>query len=286
MSSLTEHIASATQLYSQNTNMTEVKEALAYISPDSCRDEWAKVGMALKSEFGDAGYPAFDTWSQGSDKYKESDCKSTWQSINGTGGVGIATLFMMAKKGGYKPRTKGMHKPFKAPLSASRPSPMGESKDLAKSCEIAKKYWDESAPELPHPYAEKKGFPDHGLRVNGKWLVAQAYNAEGQIQSAQRINGKEKLNLKGCTIKGAYYPIAGDTSTVVICEGWATGKSINAATRFAVAVAFGKGNLKCIAQLMQEKFPDSQLIVAADNDHVKIAEEAAMSVRGLVVIPW
>ena len=283
MSSL---LASPNQLQPQSTNMTEIEEALAYISPDISRAEWAKVGMALKSELGDDGYAVFDTWSQGSDKYNASDYKSTWRSINGDGGVTIATLFGKAKEGGYKATNNGVYKPYKAARSASKRSPISEPKDLAKSCEIAKKYWDESAPELPHPYAEKKGFPDHGLRVNGKWLVAQAYNAEGQIQSAQRINGKEKLNLKGCTIKGAYYPIAGDTSTVVICEGWATGKSINAATRFAVAVAFGKGNLKCIAQLMQEKFPDSQLIVAADNDHVKIAEEAAMSVRGLVVIPW
>jgi len=286
MTSLTEHIASAAQLYSQNTSMSDVEEALAYISPDICRDEWVKVAMALKSEIGDAGYSMFDTWSQDSNKYDESACKSTWRSIKDSGGVRIGTLFMMAKEGGFKPLNNGAYKPFKTALSASKPLPIDEAKALTKSCEIAKKYWDESVPGKAHPYADKKGFPDHGLRVNGKWLVAQAYNAEGQIQSAQRINGKEKLNLKGCTIKGAYYPIAGDTSTVVICEGWATGKSINAATGFAVAVAFGKGNLKCIAQLMQEKFPDSQLIVAADNDHVKIAEEAAMSVRGLVVIPW
>jgi putative DNA primase/helicase len=286
MTILTEHITNETLLYSQNTSRSDAEEALAYISPDICRDEWVQVAMALKSELGDDGYAVFDTWSQGSDKYKESDCKSTWRSINGDGGVTIATLFGKAKEGGYKATNNGVYKPFRAPLSASKPSPIDEPKDLTKSCEIAQKFWDESVPGKAHPYADKKGFPDHRLRVNGKWLVAQAYNAEGQIQSAQRINGKEKLNLKGCTIKGAYYPIAGDTSTVVICEGWATGKSINAATRFAVAVAFGKGNLKCIAQLMQEKFPDSQLIVAAENDHVKIAEEAAMSVRGLVVIPW
>ncbi|MFC1776348.1 PriCT-2 domain-containing protein, partial [Pseudomonadota bacterium] len=225
--------------------MTEIKEALTYISPDICRDEWAQVAMALRSELGDDGYAVFDTWSQGSDKYKESDCKSTWRSITSDGGVGIGTLFMMAKEGGYKPVKNGAHKPFKAPSIAPKPTPIDEPKDLTKSCEIAQKYWDESVPGKAHPYADKKGFPDHGLRVHGDQLCVPAYNRDKQIQSIQRIShdGKKK-NLGSTKMKGCFHLIHGDPSTIVISEGWATAKSVNAATKYVSVVSFGCAGLK------------------------------------------
>ena len=121
--------------------------------------------MSLKSEYGEAGYLVFDTWSQGSDKYNINDCKSTWRSINGTGGVGIGTLFMMAKEGGYKPKQNGAHKPFKAAIGAPKPSPANESTELIKSCEITQKFWAESVSGVPHEYADRKGVDD------AKWNV-------------------------------------------------------------------------------------------------------------------
>jgi len=286
MSSLTEHIANVNHLYSQNTSMTDIKEALAYISPDICRDEWVQVGMALKSDLGDDGYAVFDTWSQGSDKYNASDCKSTWRSINSTGGIRIATLLMMAKKGGHKQRTKGMHKPFNAPLSASKPLPIEEPKSLTKSCEIAQKFWDESVPGKSHPYADKKRLSTHGLRVHGDQLCVPAYNENKQIQSIQRIShdGKKK-NLANTKIKDCFHFIGGDTSTIVICEGWATAKSVNAATNYASVVSFGCAGLMKIAILFRDKAPDSLIIIAADTDHVKEAQTAAMAVSGLVAVP-
>lgn len=33
----------------------EIESALSYISPDMERGEWAKIGMAIKSELGDGG---------------------------------------------------------------------------------------------------------------------------------------------------------------------------------------------------------------------------------------
>jgi putative DNA primase/helicase len=84
----------------------QVEKALVYISPDEARDDWVLVGMALKNEFGAAGFGMFDRWSQGSDKYKAADVKSTWKSIKAGGGTGIGTLFKKAKDAGFDLKTE------------------------------------------------------------------------------------------------------------------------------------------------------------------------------------
>ena len=56
-----------------------VRTALAYIPPNLPRDEWARVGMAIKSEFSDgAGLDLFDKWSAGDkDGYDATAVQST-----------------------------------------------------------------------------------------------------------------------------------------------------------------------------------------------------------------
>lgn len=44
-------------------------------------DDWLKVGMALKHQFGEAGFELFDEWSQRSAKYDAHDCERRWKSF-------------------------------------------------------------------------------------------------------------------------------------------------------------------------------------------------------------
>ena len=80
----------------QQTTLQDVYDALQYLDPNCSRDEWVKVGMGIKNEFGDAGFDAFDSWSAGSERYKPSDVKSTWRSIKAGGGTTIKSVFKMA----------------------------------------------------------------------------------------------------------------------------------------------------------------------------------------------
>ena len=57
------------------SDLAEAAFALQFISPDTCREDWVRVGMSLKSEYSEAAYPVLDTWSQGSEKYNTNDCK-------------------------------------------------------------------------------------------------------------------------------------------------------------------------------------------------------------------
>lgn len=81
----------------------EVAEALAYLN-ESDRETWVRMAMAIKSEFGDAGFGAWDDWSQGYAKYKAGDATSVWKSCKGAGSVTLGTLIHEAMQAGWKPR--------------------------------------------------------------------------------------------------------------------------------------------------------------------------------------
>src|SRR5262249_16818490 len=90
--------------------------ALRFINADD-RDVWVKMGMALRSHLGDAGYPVWDRWSQSSQKYNARDQQHKWRSFNGSG-VGIGTLFHHAQERGWRPRELQLTKAGK-PLAAA-----------------------------------------------------------------------------------------------------------------------------------------------------------------------
>ena len=81
-----------------------VREALGYITASLPRDDWARVGMAIKSEFDDdTGLALFEDWSATADGHDPAATRSTWRSIKAGGGVTIGTLLHMAKEGGFMP---------------------------------------------------------------------------------------------------------------------------------------------------------------------------------------
>jgi hypothetical protein len=84
----------------EKVDASEAEEMLGYVSPDCSREEWLRVGMALRDEFGDFAFSVWDSWSAGSAKYKQREMHSIWRSFNGQG-VGIGTLIYYAQQGGW-----------------------------------------------------------------------------------------------------------------------------------------------------------------------------------------
>ena len=79
----------------QSDDERRVERALQRIDADD-RDVWLRVGMALKSHFGDTGRALWDQWSQQSDKFNPADQTRTWRSLLGSG-IGIGTIFYLAR---------------------------------------------------------------------------------------------------------------------------------------------------------------------------------------------
>jgi len=67
-------------LNNQRLSREAVWKMLQYI-PAHNRDTWVKVGMALKSEFRDDGFPLFDEWSQSADNYSTKSAIAVWRSF-------------------------------------------------------------------------------------------------------------------------------------------------------------------------------------------------------------
>lgn len=98
-----------TQQYNSSPSEDEIRHALGFIDANCARDEWARIGMAIKSELGDAGFSLFNEWSQSADSYCKKACSSTWKSIKAVGSgssIKIGSLFSKAKECGWKPDTK------------------------------------------------------------------------------------------------------------------------------------------------------------------------------------
>lgn len=106
----------------------------------------------------------------------------------------------------------------------------------------------------------------------------------------------DKLFLAGGKLKGGYFPIPAahgeKNGPLFVCEGYATGATIHAATEAAVLVAFNCGNLLAVAEMARAQYPDREIIVCADDDHatngnpgLTKATEAALAVKALLAVP-
>lgn len=151
-----------------------------------------------------------------------------------------------------------------------------------------------------HPYLRAKGLtsaPGARQSADGELLIP-LYDGNGQLAGVQRIatDGTKRFVL-GFAKKGAFGWLEGDTATVLVCEGYATGCSLNAATGCAVAVALDAGNLLSVTPVIRSRFPQARLVVCADNDQwtrihgelrnvgVEKANQAAALVNATVVCP-
>jgi putative DNA primase/helicase len=150
-----------------------------------------------------------------------------------------------------------------------------------------------------HAYLTRKSVaPVGGILIgdDGR-LVLPILDATGAIQSLQFIaQDGGKLFLSGGKIKGGFFPIQAangeKAGRLYICEGYATGATIHAATADAVLVAFNCGNLKAVAEMARDQYPDREIVICADDDAktagnpgLSKATEAALAVKAKLAVP-
>lgn len=173
-----------------------------------------------------------------------------------------------------------------------------DRKRKAEARDRARKIWDSAPPGAEHPYLARKGVRAHGARIVSSGpregdLVVTLRDADGKLHSLQFIGTDGgKLFLSGGRKRGCYYGMGKPSGVLYIAEGFATAASIHEATGQAVAVAFDAGNLLPVAESLRAKFPDLNLVIAADDDYftdgnpglVK-ATEAAVAVGARLAVP-
>lgn len=289
--------------------------ALAFVSPDLPRDEWVRVGMALKSEFGEDGFVMFDEWSRSGQTYDPRAVRDTWKSIKSSGGTTIATLFHLATDAGWKPDRPPPPPPPPDPkkIERAKREELRRQRKQASAAGNAEALYKLARPCQAHPYLKAKGVePVKGLRTidaaeairpggsfgpaitsaAGRLLVVPILDEAGAIQSLEVITGDgAKGYLEGAKKSAGLFVITerDPGAAVFLAEGLATGQSVHAATGARVHIAFDAPNLRAVAEVTRRRFPDARIVVAGDRDESgagqKAARSAARAVGGLVMLP-
>lgn len=161
---------------------------------------------------------------------------------------------------------------------------------------LALRHWQAATPaRVNHPYLVRKGVQPYGIRAAGSALLVPMRCTAGKLHGLQTIfaDGTKRFTAGGKK-QGCYHAIGKPDGVLIVCEGYATGASIHAATGQAVAVAFDATNLLPVAKALQAKYPALGLVIAADDDwqapmvntgQAK-AQEAALATGATVVMPY
>lgn len=132
-------------------------------------------------------------------------------------------------------------------------------------------YQEAEAAKADHPYLVRKQIKPVGAikQLGDRLLIpmVEAVQGVGVMASLQFIQPDGfKPYKKGGKVKGCWFQIAGTTERVYIVEGYATGASVHMATGATVYVAFNAGNLYEVASYVVQAHPDSQVVIAGDDD--------------------
>ena len=150
-----------------------------------------------------------------------------------------------------------------------------------------------------HGYLVRKQVKRLGdLRIaNDGRLALPVLDAKGAVMSLQFIAPDgDKLFLAGGKLKGGYFPILAANGEknghLYICEGYATGATIHAATGATVLVSFTAGNLLAVAEMARAQYPNREIVLCADDDAktpgnpgLAKATEAALAAKALLAVP-
>lgn len=289
--------------------------ALVSIDPNLPRDDWVRVGMALKSELGESGFQYFDDWSKNGQSYDPRATRDAWKSFKEGGPVKIATLYHLAQMAGWKPDRPAPSPPPPDPKKIEREkrAELKRLRDQASAAGNARALLKIAKPCQAHSYLKAKGVsPVKGLKVidaadairsgckfgpeitaeSGRLLLVPIVNEAGEVQSVEAITEDGKKGyLLGAKKRDGYFVSgdkAGDT-VVYLVEGLATGLSVYQATGARGLVAFDAGNLKPVAEITRRRFPGGRIVIAGDLDESetgqKKARAAAAAVNGLAIFP-
>ncbi len=129
-----------------------------------------------------------------------------------------------------------------------------------------------------NPYCVKKRVTPEGVRAfTDGTLVVPMWRWDTE-REAGRIAGLQKIMsdgvkrfTKNMAKEGAFCrlgPVPAEAQTLIVCEGWATGRSIRMAINEShpVFVAFDAGNLLPVITMLRQRYPGSKIVIAADDD--------------------
>lgn len=268
------------------------------------RDIWVRVGMAIRAECGEAGFPIWDAWSRTAPNYQERDAHDVWRSFGDSGPVGLGSLFHLAQEGGWSDSAPRRELSSEEVEARRRSREEADAKDRAERQRVqaqAARWAAEllaGAPEADgHDYLHHKGLRPvptlrtvHAARVRkltgwtpkgkagalqGDLLAARCVRPGSGVAVALELIDADgrKAGLPGRgTRAGAFWstslplPKPAEASTILLGEGVATVLSGTQATGIFGVASLSSSNLINVAQGLRQQYPDTKIIILADLD--------------------
>ena len=272
----------------RTTDNTDIHAALTFLDSTD-REMWIRIGMAVKSALGEAGFPLWCGWSQRASNYNERAAIATWGSFS-DGAITIATLFSEARKAGWRPGVSSAPSFSPATIKAAREHQKKKSPEQAARTAqnmLSKAKYRE------HPYLVSKGFPALGMWVLVDTLLAPLWPVDHLVNApfitnlnavnVQLISKTgDKLFLKGGRVSGCACQLGNRpcfTNRTLLVEGVATGLSVKGAlfklgmSFNSVLVCFSANNLIKVSQA--DCLKNHTVEVIGDNDTTGTGQNTA-----------
>ena len=277
-------------LQRQPLDLRTAEGMLTFVDGCEDRETWVAIGMALKSEFGDTAFDAWDRWSQNAGNYSATACRSSWRGFKArNGGYTVGTLIKLAKDGGYTFDANDVPRVDSAELARRRTERANRTaaeqakrmQDMANAETMALASWKAADRTGTSAYAERKG-----IDAPESCRFVPAAQGGGLVVPMLRYDLPREQSLKGVqTIKddgtkkftyGMAKPgtacrlgLAAVGEPVFVCEGYATGMSLRMALerKYAVFVAFDAYNLPHVVESIHRMLPTNPLVICADDDY-------------------
>ena len=151
-------------------------------------------------------------------------------------------------------------------------------RDADKAADAATVMWARLSEDGDSDYlADKKvpGLPGLRYTANGT-AVIPLLDTQGRIHGLQFLRTPAAAERskrpakefwpKGIVKKGHFHLIGSPSWIVLIAEGYATAATLHTATHHPVAVAFDAGNLLPVAEALRKRYPQTKILICADND--------------------
>ena len=199
--------------------------------------------------------------------------------------------------GKYSPKTGKTQTPEEREAIKARAEKTRQEREVLRQelevavREKAARLWETGRDVLAdHPYIAKKGVTPKGIKqVKDMLIIPMSETGSGTPASMQLIfpdGSKKFLTGTGAIPETLYHVIKGTGGTLYVVEGYATGLSVNQATGASVVVAFSSGRLSAVAQVLRNRFPSREVVIAGDSGNGSgKAIEAAKLIGGKVAIP-
>ncbi|EAM2865418.1 DUF927 domain-containing protein [Salmonella enterica] len=225
-------------------------------------------------------------------RFDNKDNRGTYFCSHCGAGTGL-DLVMKVNQCGAREAAELVAEAMALPMPEPKPAREKPQTDIAgKVAALAAK-----ASPGQSAYLTSKGLQCPFPMLSDGSLLLVLKNGAGATTGAQVIKPDGSKRLVAGTVKKASFGVVNSvelTETVIIAEGLATALSVQQFRPDATIIAaIDAGNLLPVAQVMRQRYPDAQIIIAADNDikpgepntGKSAAEKTAKAVSGWVALP-